>query len=130
MKTIASTWIGWYVIICVLLLFTVPVISHSNSWSGVPFAFITMLVGAYQLSAAGARPGTCFVYGCGATVLFLPRFFCMNRFGLWLQHVAPSIEVIVFLWIVLSLVLGAICAGIGMFRSVPAAESSDVDTST
>ena len=123
MKSIAPTWIGWYVITFVVHIFTMP--AHSDFWSGVLFGLITAVIGADRLAAAGARPGTCFVYGCGATVLFLPRFVGMDRFSVWLQDVAPSTEATVVQWIALSLLFGAICAVIGMFHTAANADPSD-----
>jgi len=51
----------------------------------------------------------------------------MDRFSLWLEYQAPSTEVIVFQWIALALVLGAICGSIGMLRSANSEAQTDSD---
>ncbi len=126
-NSLGTTWFGWYLITFVLLVVTDPHTSHSDSWNGVPFSCCVMLFGSYRLSVAGARPGTCFVYGCGSAILFLYRFFGMDRFSLWLEYQASSTEVIVFQWIALALVLGAICGSIGMLRSANSEAQTDSD---
>lgn len=109
-------------------MFTMPATSHSDNWFGIPFASCVLLFGAFRVARVGATPGTCFVYGCASALLYLPRFLGMGRFRLWLQYQAPSTEVIVFQWIGLSLMLGAICAGIAMAASANDDEEPPTDT--
>ena len=84
--------------------------SHTYSWTGVPFSFCLLLFGAYRVARAGARPGRCFIFGCGSAFLFVPRWFGMDRFSLWVQSQPLSPEVLTLLWMAFSLFLGAVCA--------------------
>ena len=66
------------------------------------------------MAGVGARSATCFIYGCGSALLFLPLFLVMGRFGLWLEYQAPPTPVIVVTWILLMLLLGGLCSFIWM----------------
>ena len=109
--------VGCYALILFWEFATIPAMSHSNaSWRGVGLSVLALPVGTYFLLHAGARAATCFVYVCGAALLFVPRFLVMDRFSLWVCYQAPSDLVILISWIAFSLGLGGVCWFAGVIQ--------------
>ena len=101
--SISVTWIAFYVAGYLWLFFTTPLMSHSNSWSGVFPGFCILMFGAYRLAVARARYPLIFIYGCGTSFIFAYRFVSMDRFSLWLNQ-APSTVTLLVIWCVICLV--------------------------
>lgn len=108
--SVVLTWIAFYLIAFFLLLFTMPVTSHSNNWTGILPAFGILMFGAYRLARGGASVSTAFLYGCSTSLLFLFRLLTMGRFRLWIEYQAMSTAGIVITWIAICLFLGAAAA--------------------
>ncbi|HCS51526.1 hypothetical protein [Rubinisphaera sp.] len=111
-RSIAGTWIVYYLIAFLLLAFTMPLTSHSNNWSGIFPAFGILMFGAHRLKNAGATNSIIFIFGCSTSFLFAFRFISMGRFHLWLQYQAPSMSVLLAIWCTICLALGASAVGI------------------
>ena len=101
--------IGWFGLIILWEMLTAPAVSHSNSWRGLPISVALLIFGAYRTAKHDGRDNWFFLWGVVASLLFLPRFFGMDRFHLWLQYQAPPTDVIVICWIGVALVLGVLC---------------------
>jgi hypothetical protein len=116
-------WIGCYFLILFWEFATIPAVSHSDSWRGVPVSLLALPVSAYWLANVGARPGTLFVYGTGGGLLFLPRFLMMDRFSLWLKYQAPSDTIIVVSWVAFVLFMGVACCCVGLLAGCNATKA-------
>jgi hypothetical protein len=106
----------WFGVIVLWELFTIPAMSHSNSWQGVWLSIALLPFSSYRMSRSGLCTSWFFVYGFAGSVLFLPRFFGMDRFRLWIASQAPSEYILLAWWLCIATGLGALCWGGAQLR--------------
>lgn len=119
---IIATCILWYILIFLVLMFTAPATNKDEGIVvGIPLGVCLLLFGAQRMTQKGVRPGCCFVYGCGSAILFWFRFLSdmggTVNFGWWLKHQKISTVELVVMWTGISMILGALCAGLSKINS-------------
>ncbi|MES2788989.1 MAG: hypothetical protein V4719_05155 [Planctomycetota bacterium] len=83
--------------------------THTDSWSEGYVSVLALPIGAVWIARQTPFRSWAFIYGVGGSLLFVSRFFHMDRFGLWLTYRAPSTMTIGWYWLLFALGLGAAC---------------------
>ncbi|EGF28159.1 hypothetical protein [Rhodopirellula baltica] len=106
--------LAFYLIAFVILLFTIPPTSKHSYLPGLIIAFLVVMIGAFQVARVGASTATAFIYGCGASFLFLIRLAQVSHVPQWLED-KPSTPVVLLSGVACCLFSGSSAAAIATF---------------